>query len=73
VGYFHQHQPPSAVVFSSLIALWGIGYVESCVSVGGVPVLVLFAVVAGYARFSPFGGLWFDFLDFDFLICFRFC
>jgi hypothetical protein len=38
-----------------------------------VAVLVLFAVVAGCARFSPFGGLWFDFLDFGFLICFQLC
>jgi hypothetical protein len=41
--------------------------------VRGVPMLVLFAVVAGCARFSPFGGLWFDFLDFGFLISFQFC
>jgi hypothetical protein len=34
--------------------------------------LVLFAVVAGCTRFSPVGGLWFDFLDFGFLTCFQY-
>jgi hypothetical protein len=61
------------VVVSSLIAFWGRGSVEICVSVGGVPVLVLFTMVGGCARSSPFAGLWFDFLDFGFLICFQLC